>query len=108
MSVILIVGLEQMGLQGSFKMQWLTECIKFHGADNSRQKEQHMKMSGSQMFLFLRAEFVEFLSQRRSRDVLMESTLEDSQKGKQGQFQRKRSDKVLTFCTRFVLQPLYP
>ena len=61
-----------------------------------------MKMSGSQMFSFLRAEYVEFLSQRRSGAVLMESTHEEGQKGKQGQFWRKRSDKVLTFCTRFV------
>ena len=50
-------------------------------------------MSGSQMFLFLRAEFIQFLSQRRSGAVLMESTHEESQKGKQGQFRSKRSDK---------------
>ena len=83
-------------------MQWLTECIELHGAANSRQKEQHMEMSGSQMYLFLRAEFVEFLSQRRSGAVLMESIHEKGQKSKQGQFRRKRSDKVLTFCTPFV------
>ena len=68
-------------------MQWLTECILFHGAENSRQKEQHiMKMSGSPMFPFLRAGFVEFLSQRRSGAVLMEGTHEEGQKSKQGQF----------------------
>ena len=33
------VGLEEMGLQGSFEMQWLdSECISFHGAENSRQE----------------------------------------------------------------------
>ena len=52
----------------------------------SGQKEQHnMKMSGSQMFSFLRAEFVEFLSPRGSGAVLMESIHEEGQKGKQGQ-----------------------
>ena len=63
-----------------------------------------MKMSGSQMCSFLRAEFVEFLSQRRSGDVLMESNIhEEGQKSKQVQFRRKRSDEVFTFCTRFVV-----
>ena len=73
-------------------MQWLTECIEFHGAEDSMQKEQHTKMSGSQMVSFLRAEFVDFLSQRRSGAVLMESTHEQGQKSKQGQFRRKRND----------------
>ena len=45
-------------------MQWLTECILFHGADNSRQKEQHMKKRGSPMFSFLRVKFIEFLSHK--------------------------------------------
>ena len=85
-------------------MQWLTESrlSNFTGQRIPGLIEQHMKMSGSQVFSFLRAEFVEFLSQRRSGAVLMESTHEEGQKGKQGQFRRKRSDKVLTFCTRFV------
>ena len=26
-------------------MQWLTECLLFYEAENSRQKEQHRKMS---------------------------------------------------------------
>ena len=54
-------------------MQWLTEYVWFHEADNSRQKEQHEKMSDAQMFWSLCAECVEFLSQRRIGAVLMES-----------------------------------
>ena len=83
-------------------MQWLTECILFQQGENSMQKEHHMNISNSQMFLFLDAEFVQFLSQMRSGAVLMESTHEEGQKGKQGKFQKKRSDKVLTFCTPFM------
>ena len=54
-------------------MQWLTECVLFQEAENSRQKEWHGKMSDVQMFWSLCAECVEFLSQRRRGAVLMDS-----------------------------------
>ena len=37
-------------------MQWLTECVKFNKAENSRQKEQRGKMSDVKMFWSLCAE----------------------------------------------------
>ena len=84
-------------------MQWLTEYVKFHEAENSRQKEQHGKMNDVQMFWSLCAECVaEFLSQRRSGAVLIESRHGEGQTDKQGLYQRKRDDGVLTTCTRFV------
>ena len=60
-------------------------------------------MSAVQMFWPLCAECVEFLSQRRSGAVLMESRHREGQTDKQGLYQRKRSDRVLTTCTRYVL-----
>ena len=50
-------------------------------------------MSDVPMFWFLCAECVEFLSQRRSRAVLIESRRGEGQRDKQGLYQRKRSDK---------------
>ena len=84
-------------------MQWLTEYVQFHEAENSRQKEQHGKMNDVQMFWPLCAECVELLSQRRSGAVLMESRLGEGQTDKQGLYQRKRSDRVLTTNIRYVL-----
>ena len=46
------------------------------------------------MFCSLCAECVEFLSQRRSRAVLMESRRGEGQTDKQGLYQRKRNDSV--------------
>ena len=60
-------------------------------------------MSNVQMFWSLCAECIEFLSQRRNRAVLMESRHGEGQTGKQGLYQRKRSDRVLTAHTRDVL-----
>ena len=60
-------------------------------------------MNDVQMFWFLYAECVEFLSQMRSGAVLMESRHGESQTDKQGLYQRKRSDRVLTTYTRYVL-----
>ena len=54
------------------------------------------------MFRSLCAESVEFLRQRRSRAVLVESAHEEGQTNKQGLYQRKRSDKVLTTCTQYM------
>ena len=42
-------------------------------AENSRQREWRRKLTDVQMFWSLCAEYVEFLSQRRSRAVLMDS-----------------------------------
>ena len=60
-------------------------------------------MSNVQMFWSLCAECVEFLSQRRSGAVLVESRHRESQTDKQGLYQRKRSDRVLTTYIRYVL-----
>ena len=51
-------------------------------------------MSDVQMFWSLCAECVEFLSQRRSRAVLMESRHGEGQTDKQGLYHRKRSESV--------------
>ena len=51
-------------------------------------------MSDVQMFWSLCAECLEFLSQMRSRTVLMESRHREGQTDKQGLYQRKRSDSV--------------
>ena len=60
-------------------------------------------MNDVQMFWSLCAECVEFLSQRRSGAVLMESRHGEGQTDKQGLYQRKRSDRVLTTYVRYVL-----
>ena len=60
-------------------------------------------MNDVQMFWSLCAECVEFLSQRRSGAVLMESRHGEGQTDKQGLYQRKRSDRVLTTDIRYVL-----
>ena len=60
-------------------------------------------MSDVQMFWSLCVESVEFLSQRRNGAVLMESRHGEGQRDKQGLYQRKRSDRVLTTYTRYVL-----
>ena len=61
------------------------------------------KMSDVQMFWSLCAECVEILSQRRSGAVLMESRHGEGQTDKQGLYQRKRSEGVLTTYTQYVL-----
>ena len=53
-------------------------------------------MSDVQLFWFLCAECVEFLSQMRSGAVLIESRHGEGQTDKQGLYQRKRSDTALT------------
>ena len=61
-------------------------------------------MSDDQMCRPLCAECVEFLSQRRSGAVLMESRNAEGQTDKQGLYQRKKkSDRVLTTYTQYVL-----
>ena len=60
-------------------------------------------MSNVQMFRSLCAECVEFLSQRRSGAVLMESRHGEGQTDKKGLYQGKRSDRVLTTYIRYVL-----
>ena len=47
-------------------------------------------MSDVQMFCFLCVEYVEFLSQRKSGAVLMESKHGESQTDKQGLYQREK------------------
>ena len=47
-------------------------------------------MGDAQMFWSLYAECVEFLSQRRSRAVLMESRHGEGQTDKQGLYQKKK------------------
>ena len=81
-------------------MQWLTDCVSFHEAENSRHRVRHRKMSDARMFWSLCAECVEFLRQRRSGAVLVESRHEGDQTNKQGPYQRKGSDRVLTTYTR--------
>ena len=56
--------------------------------------EWHGKMRDLQMFWSLYVEYIEFLSQRRSGAVLMESRHREGQTDKQGLYQRKRSDSV--------------
>ena len=53
-------------------------------------------MNNVQMFWSLCAECIEFLTQMRRGDVLMESRHGEGQTDKQGLYQRKRSDRVLT------------
>ena len=60
-------------------------------------------MNDVQMFWSLCAECVEFLSQRRSDAVLMESRHAEGQTDKQEVYQRKRSDRGLTTYIRYVL-----
>ena len=60
-------------------------------------------MSDVQMFWSLYVECVEFLSQRRSGAVLMESRHGEGQTDKQGLYQRKWSDRVFTTYIRYVL-----
>ena len=60
-------------------------------------------MSDVQIFWSLCAECVEYLSQRRNGAVVMESRHREGQTDKQGLYQRKRSDKVFTAYTRYVL-----
>ena len=60
-------------------------------------------MRNVQMFWSLCAECIEFLSQMSSRAVLMESRHGEDQTGKQGLYQRKRSDRVLTTYIQYVL-----
>ena len=57
-------------------------------------------MNDVQMFWSLCAECVEFLSQVRSGAVLMKSRHEEGQTDKQGLYQRKRNDRVLTTYIR--------
>ena len=60
-------------------------------------------MNDVQIFWSLCVECVEFLSQRSSRAVVMESRHGEGQTDKQGLYQRKRSDRVLTIYIRYVL-----
>ena len=61
-------------------------------------------MNDVEMLWSLCAECVEFLSQMRSGAVLMESRHRESQGDKQGLYQRKGSDIVLTTYIRYVLE----
>ena len=56
------------------------------------------------MFWSLCAECIKLLSQRRSGAVLMKSRHGEGQADKQGLYQRKRSDRVLTTNIRYVLE----
>ena len=86
-------------------MQWLTERVYFHEAENSRQKERYGKMSDVQMFWSLCEECVEFLSKRRSGAVLIKSRHSKGQTGKRGRlYQKKSIDRVLTTYIRYVLE----
>ena len=55
------------------------------------------------MFRSLCAEYVEFLSQGRSGAVFIERRHGEGQTDKQGLYQRKRSERVLTTYVRYVL-----
>ena len=63
-------------------------------------------MSDVQMFWSLCAECVEFLSQRRSDAVLMESRHAEGQTDKQGLYQRKRITYVIMRCSEKAWKPL--
>ena len=63
---------------------------------------RHREMSDVQLFWISCAECVEFLSQRRSEAVLVESRHE-GQTDKEGLYQRKRSDRAPTAYTRYLL-----
>ena len=84
-------------------MQWLTEYVSFHEAENSRQKAQHGRTNDVQMCLSLCAECVKFFSQRRSGAVLIESRHGEGQADKRGLYQKKMSERVLTTCIQYVL-----
>ena len=60
-------------------------------------------MSDVQMFWSLCAECIGFLSQTKSGTVFMESRHGEGQTDKQGLYQRRRSDRVLTTCIRYKL-----
>ena len=60
-------------------------------------------MSDGHMFWSLYAECVEFLSQRRSGAVVMDSRHREGQTDKLKLYQRKWSDRVLTAYIRYVL-----
>ena len=60
-------------------------------------------MNSVQVFWSLCVECVEFLSQMRSGAVLVESRHREGQTDKQGLYQRKMSDRVLTTYIRYVL-----
>ena len=85
---------------------WLI-CTYLHG-DNFRLEWSAVMNARSQesglcqMFWSLWAEYVQFLSQRRSGAVLMECRQGEGQTNKHGLYQRKRSDRVLTTYTRYV------
>ena len=60
-------------------------------------------MSDVQTVWSLSRECVEFLSQRRSGAVLMESRHEEGWADEQGLYLRQRSDRVLRAYARYVL-----
>ena len=60
-------------------------------------------MSDVQTVWSLSTECVEFLSQRRSGAVLMESRHREGQTDKQGLYQRQKTDRVLRTYARYVL-----
>ena len=60
-------------------------------------------MRNVQMFWSLCAECIEFWSQRKSGAALMESRHGEGQTDKQGLYQRKRSDRVLTSYIQYEL-----
>ena len=61
-------------------------------------------MNDVQMCWSFCVECVEFLSQMRSGAVLMESRHGEGQTDKQGLYQRKRNERVLTTYLRYVLE----
>ena len=85
-------------------MQWLPKCVQYNEEETAdRQTERHGKMRDLQMFCSLYAEFVDFLGQRGSGAVLMESRCKERQADKRELYQRKRSNRVLTTYIRYVL-----
>ena len=62
-------------------MQWRTEYVQFHEAENSRQKERHKQMSDVQMFWSSCAECARVLESEEEQSCL------------EGEYTRRRLDR---------------
>ena len=94
-----------MSLQGSFKCSGWLNRSNFMKQRISDKKSSPGKWAMSKCLVFMcgMRRILKFLSQMRSGAVLMESRHEEGRTDKQGLYQRKRSDRVLTTYIRYVL-----
>ena len=86
-----------MSLQGCFNCSgWLDMSNFMRQRIPDRKSDMGKWVMSMQMFWSSWVECAEFLSQRRNRAFLMKSRHKEGQADKQGLYQRKRSDRVLT------------